>query len=959
MADRTTKVTLTAQVSNYVTGMELSAKATKELAAQATTAKEKLAAQKQALAVQKQSLTDVGHAAFLFGGLVAAGVGVAVKAYAEFDAKMSQVRSLSHASGDDMAKLGQAAMTAGTAFGFSAAQSADAEIELVKAGVAVKDILGGALTGSLQLAAAGQIDVADATEIATIALTQFGLKGSDIPHVADLLAAGADKALGGVGDLGEALKSGGLVAAQFGVSLDETVGTLSAFANAGLLGETAGTDLRQMLLKLADPSKQSAADMAKLGIGLYDAQGKFVGLANLAGQLHDKLGGLDEATRNQTLATIFGSRAIAGANVLYKEGAKGISDWTDSVNDTGFAASQAAGKMDNLQGDVTKLGSAFQNDLIKSGSGANDMLRGVVKGATGLLNAVTQLPPPVLGVGMAVAGLAAGVLVLGGGFLTIVPKIQATKAAMAELNLTGGTVAKTFGKGGAILLGITSLAGAFTNLSSSSELSVDKISAVNAVMDHLSKSGLNNLFKNAGDAIVDGTAKTDKFRESLDAVATGNFWENESGVAKFVDGATLGLTHLSDVYKTNEAQFRTMGQALATTAKTDLKSATDGFNKIVKAAGGGKEAVRELLTEMPDYKATLTDLASQQGKTLNQTELFNLAQGKGALAAQIAAASASKQAAGLAKLQGTAVDASGSIANLSSEIQNFGKAQFDAEDADRAFHQAIDDVTTGLQQQADAYKQAHGGLDGFTHSLDINTQNGRDNSAALEQIAKATLTKASADLTQTGSQQDANAAIDAGRAALITALAQFGITGQAAQDYADKLGLIPGSISSAVSLNGVDLSLVKIANLKEALNTIDREVVIHQRFTQDNLPVPVARSGGGPIYRAGGGAAYLSGGGNPWQPRGTDTVPAMLTPGEWVVREQSARYNPRFLAAYNANPAAALAAVGGGMTVSLQGATILMSVDGRQMTAVIQEQVVAAGHATGNRVRSGKQKGAF
>src|SRR5206468_1362290 len=113
------------------------------------------------------------------------------------------------------------------------------------------------------------------------------------------------------------------------------------FANAGLLGETAGTDLRQMLLKLADPSKQAADAMKTYGITLYDASGKFVGISDLAGQLHDKLVGLDEATRNSTLATIFGARAIAGANVLYNEGAAGIATWTKNVDDSGFAAQQA------------------------------------------------------------------------------------------------------------------------------------------------------------------------------------------------------------------------------------------------------------------------------------------------------------------------------------------------------------------------------------------------------------------------------------------------------------------------------------------------------------------------------------------------------------------------------------------------------------------------------------------
>ncbi|HEY4269977.1 MAG TPA: phage tail tape measure protein, partial [Galbitalea sp.] len=263
MPDRTTKVTLVAQISNYLANMTLAEKATQKLGDSAMASAER----------QKAASAKAGAALMGIGVVAAAAVAIAVKEFADFDAKMAQLQTLSHANSADMQALTTDALTAGQKIGFTANEVADAEIEMVKAGISVTDIMGGALPGALTLAAAGQIDVADSTEIATIAMTQFGLKGKDIPHVADLLAAGADKALGSVGDLGEALKSGGLVSAQFGISLDDTIGTLSAFANAGLLGETAGTDLRQMLLKLAAPSKESGDAMKQLGISVYDSAG--------------------------------------------------------------------------------------------------------------------------------------------------------------------------------------------------------------------------------------------------------------------------------------------------------------------------------------------------------------------------------------------------------------------------------------------------------------------------------------------------------------------------------------------------------------------------------------------------------------------------------------------------------------------------------------------------------------
>ncbi|WP_391856800.1 hypothetical protein, partial [Vibrio cidicii] len=131
------------------------------------------------------------------------------------------------------------------------------------------------------------------------------------------------------------------------------------------------------------------------------------------------------------------------------------------------------------------------------------------------------------------------------------------------------------------------------------------------------------------------------------------------------------------------------------------------------------------------------------------------------------AAATKKDSSALAELTGTAQDASGAISDLANQIQNFGKAEFDVDDTNRALHQSIDDVTSKLKQQSDAYKAAHGSLNGFNASLDVNTQEGRDNSANLEQIAKSTLAHAAAIETQTGDQQQATQAIADGRAALI------------------------------------------------------------------------------------------------------------------------------------------------------------------------------------------------
>lgn len=393
---RTTTLQIKAETSGFRNGLRTARKGLQDFNKEV-----------QKSAAKRQAINDLGSGFGKVGLLAAAGAAVAIRAYANFDQAMSAVK----ATGDDARRsqiaLRQAAIDAGQATQFNATESAGAIENLAKAGVSAADILGGGLKGSLDLAAAGGLDVASAASIAAIALTQFKLKGEDVPHVADLLAAGAGKANGEVTDLAAALNQSGLVAAQMGLSIEETTGSLAAFASAGLLGSDAGTSLKTMLLRLQNPAKESADLMKKLGINAYDAQGNFVGMADLSGQLAKAFDGQKQSTRDAAMAQIFGSDAIRAANVLYNEGAKGIDGWTKKVNDAGYASETAATKMDNLKGDWEKLTGSLETALIGTGEGADGPLRGLLQDVTGLIDAFNGLPAPVKSGALQIAALTA------------------------------------------------------------------------------------------------------------------------------------------------------------------------------------------------------------------------------------------------------------------------------------------------------------------------------------------------------------------------------------------------------------------------------------------------------------------------------------------------------------------------------------------------------------------------
>lgn len=415
--NRNITVRLLADTSNFTAGM---AKVSGESQKAATTME---------AAGGKSKLITTGIAA---AGVAATALGVAaVRMAADFDASMSTVQANTGASADEMNQLRQAAIDAGADTIYSATESADAINELGKAGLSTSDILSGGLSGALNLAASDGMEVGQAAEYMSSAMAQFNLTGADATHIADLLAAGAGEALGNVSDFGEALNNVGSTASKFGLSIDTTVGTLAAFAHQGIIGAEAGTQLRSVLLALTNQTEKQRKATEEYGISLYDAQGNFVGMSSLAGQLKEKLGGLTQEQRNSAMATMFGSYAIQGANVLYAEGASGIDEWTKKVSQSGYAADLAAKKNDNLKGDLENLSGSFESLMISLGEGSQGPLRSLVQPLDTLVDAFSQLPAPVQqGIVLMTA--------LAGGF-------TALHSAMGPLNASSSQTARNFG----------------------------------------------------------------------------------------------------------------------------------------------------------------------------------------------------------------------------------------------------------------------------------------------------------------------------------------------------------------------------------------------------------------------------------------------------------------------------------------------------------------------------------
>ncbi|GMA26203.1 hypothetical protein GCM10025864_39620 [Luteimicrobium album] len=653
MATRTETIKINLDIS----GLRANAAAAKKSIADAAGTKLPAYAQKNAAA-----LGQVSKAAGIMGAALVASAGLAVKTFADWDSKMAQVKSLSHASAADMQQLKTATMGFAKQFGISATQAADAEIELVKAGVSVKDIMGGALKGALTLASAGQMDVADATEIAASAMTQFGLKGKDVSHIADLLAAGADKALGSVSDLGQGLKYVGPVAAGLNISIEQTVGTLSELAQNGILADQAGTSLRGMLQALVAPSREATKVMDTYGISVYDAQGKFVGFDGIAEQLSTKLGKLDDATKQQALGQIFGNQQITAATVLMKDGAKGVDDWTKAVNDQGFAAEQASGKMDSLSGDLEKFKASLTNALIGTGAGANSPLRGLVQGATDLVDAFNKLPGPMKTATLALVG-GGGLVALGvAGLAKVIQSVGTLKKTVDTLGASFPRATKSLGSLGKAA-GIA--AAAFTTFEIAAQIAgsgLDKIASQTQFESTLKKIGSSA--KDSGESVSDAKKKLDDlFTVSGSGAASitgvGNAIKTLN-MNKFIQtwdtvGSLFGVFDSDQkLAKKAVSEFDDAITALAESGDVeDVASSLKYYQEQANKAGVSTEKAMALL---PNYNDYLTQQADATKSAADATDVNAVAAQEAAKKFQASEEAVAKWAKGVSDNAGAFLD---------------------------------------------------------------------------------------------------------------------------------------------------------------------------------------------------------------------------------------------------------------------------------------------------------------
>jgi hypothetical protein len=168
--------------------------------------------------------------------------------------------------------------------------------------------------------------------------------------------------------LGLAMSYAAPIAADMGISIEETAAAIGRLSDAGIQGERAGTALRGIMLTLSAPTAKTRNAMEDLGITVSDAQGEFLPLADIVGQFETRLDGMTDAQRSAALGTVFTTEQIGAFNVLLAEGSDDLASYTDELEGAGGSAERLAGQqMATFQGAMTELRSAVEGVAIEVG----------------------------------------------------------------------------------------------------------------------------------------------------------------------------------------------------------------------------------------------------------------------------------------------------------------------------------------------------------------------------------------------------------------------------------------------------------------------------------------------------------------------------------------------------------------------------------------------------------------
>lgn len=309
----------------------------------------------------------------------------ATRQFIAFETAMKGVQKVTLASAKEMNQLEASALRAGEASIFTVKESAEAQKFLAMAGLSVKETMA-ALPGTLQLAAAGEMNLATAADIATNIMSSNALQVEDLARINDIMAFTAANANTDIVQLGAAISKIGPAGRLAGLSVENLSAWLGVLANNGVRGERAGTMVRNAIKDLVNPSEKMAKAMAAGGVAIGDFVDETGNIQNIDAFLM-AMENMDAVAKKAFLASL-DERTWQALSPVITGSAEAVAQFNDELERAGGTAAKMAGfAFRGLSGAVKQYRSRMGATAVKfmKNSGLNKLFEEFVRFAADVL----------------------------------------------------------------------------------------------------------------------------------------------------------------------------------------------------------------------------------------------------------------------------------------------------------------------------------------------------------------------------------------------------------------------------------------------------------------------------------------------------------------------------------------------------------------------------------------------
>tara|TARA_B100002052_G_C15887171_1_gene602093 strand:- start:15729 stop:19331 length:3603 start_codon:yes stop_codon:yes gene_type:complete len=329
-------------------------------------------------AMAKQFIKGAAALGIIVGAFrtVSNAISSVVRTFTEFEFTMSKVLAVSGATDSEFKALTATAEELGRTTFFTAEQVGQLQLAFSKLGFTAAEIQD-AVKPTLDLATATGTDLARAAQVAGAAVRGFGLDASETERVVDVMAVSFSSSAMDIEKWQTGMTKVAPIAKAAGFSIEDTAAIMSKLSDSGIEASIAGTSLRNILLKMQDPTSELSMRFGRTIHSLDDlvpAMKQFIAEGGSMADIMEVVDLRQAAAFEQMLTTADGTLKLR--------------DELKNANGEGERMAALVG--DTLQGAFLKLKSALQGVSISLMKDFAEGMQSAVEKAANFFNMIAE-----------------------------------------------------------------------------------------------------------------------------------------------------------------------------------------------------------------------------------------------------------------------------------------------------------------------------------------------------------------------------------------------------------------------------------------------------------------------------------------------------------------------------------------------------------------------------------------